>query len=394
MYDVIVIGGGPVGSRVAAQMAGRGHRVAVLERRHQTGGKACTGIISGECQRAFAIDDNAILRRVNSGRLLSPSGKSIHLRREKAQACIVDRAAFEDIFIHRAILGGADYFRGTFVSKVVVTDRDVKIHASSDKDTSLLFESKAVVLANGFDMKQPDSLGLGRYRDFALGAQATVSTDNIDEVEVYFGKHVAPGFFGWLVPAQPGEALVGLLTRDKPQEHLKKLLQRLVMEGKVQSADVEIISAGIPLKPLPRTFGKRVLAVGDAAGQVKSTTCGGIYYGLLCADLAASTLHEASIEDDFSARMLSRYEHQWRLKLSRELEVDYYARKFFERLSDERIDHLFDVVNDYGIADSLMQAEDLSFDWHSTVVLRLMGHRMMSHALNLMGMPFRLGSET
>jgi digeranylgeranylglycerophospholipid reductase len=183
------------------------------------------------------------------------------------------------------------------------------------------------------------------------------------------------------------------LTRDKPQTHLGNLLSSLVSAGKVRSADVEVISAGIPLKPLPRTYGKRVIAVGDAAGQVKPTTCGGIYYGLICADLAVTMLGEAIVSEDFSARALSQYEKKWRQKLSRELEVDYYARKFFERLSDERINHLFDVIADHGIVDSLMSSEDLSFDWHSTVILRLMGHRVMSHALSVMGMPFRFGSE-
>ena len=267
------------------------------------------------------------------------------------------------------------------------------MHATSGGEKTII-EGKAVIVAAGFDLKMTESLGLGRPRDFAVGAQATVATNDIDEVEVYFGKAVAPGFFGWLVPTAPGEALVGLLTRDhKPQGHLRNLLAKLVSEGKIRSADVEIISAAIPLKPLPRTYGKRVLAVGDAAGQVKPTTCGGIYYGLICADMAADTLHEAIVSGDFSARKLSRYEQQWRQKLSRELEVDYYARKFFERLGDERIDRLFETIADHGIVDGLLKSEDLSFDWHSTVVLRLMGHRVMSHALSVMGMPFRIGSE-
>ncbi|GAI10492.1 unnamed protein product, partial [marine sediment metagenome] len=41
--------------------------------------------------------------------------------------------------------------------------------------------------------------------------------------------------------------------------------------------------------------------VGDAAGQVKPTTGGGIYYGLLCADIAANNLHRALENDDLSA---------------------------------------------------------------------------------------------
>ena len=42
--------------------------------------------------------------------------------------------------------------------------------------------------------------------------------------------------------------------------------------------------------------------------------------------------------------------------------MDYYARKFFERLSDERIDRLFDLIADHGIAESLLRADDLSMN--------------------------------
>ena len=84
------------------------------------------------------------------------------------------------------------------------------------------------------------------------------------------------------------------------------------------------------------------MVVGDAAGQVKPTSGGGIYYGLLCADIAADTLHRALQEGDFSAGMLSRYERKWKKRLGRELKIGYWARRMFERLSDGQIDRIFD----------------------------------------------------
>ena len=67
----------------------------------------------------------------------------------------------------------------------------------------------------------------------------------------------------------------------------------LLSQEKIKSDKAELNYGGIPLKPLPRTYGQRLVVVGDAAGQVKPTTGGGIYYGLLCADIAAGTLHRA-----------------------------------------------------------------------------------------------------
>ncbi|MDI6814873.1 MAG: hypothetical protein QMC90_02150, partial [Dehalococcoidales bacterium] len=136
---------------------------------------------------------------------------------------------------------------------------------------------------------------------------------------------------------------------------------------------------------------ERLVVVGGAAGQVKPTTGGGIYYGLLCADIAANNLHRALESGDLSARGLASYEREWRRKLRRELKIGYWARKFYERLSDRQIDWIFDIIKSNGIDEALLKAKDLSFDWHGEVVLRLMGHRAVAKAIEVMKVPFLKG---
>ena len=143
------------------------------------------------------------------------------------------------------------------------------------------------------------------------------------------------------------------------------------------------------MKPLPRTCSDRLIAVGNAVGQVKPTTGGGIYFGLLSAEIAANTLHRGLATGNLSARGLASYERGWREKLGRELGIDYYARKFYQRLNDQQIDRIFGIIQSNRIGETLLEAKDLSFDWHSKAVLRLMGHRAISKALEVMKIPFR-----
>jgi digeranylgeranylglycerophospholipid reductase len=393
VYDVIVIGGGPIGSYVAYKLAGMGHQVMVLERKLRIGETVCcTGIIGQECVSSFAIEDNVILRPVNSARLFSPSGNLLRLWREEPQACILDRAAFDIAMANRAQGNGAEYLLDSQVSNIQVEDHRVKIAAIHQK-AELNLEARAVVIATGFGSKLAERMGLGNFGDFVIGGQAEVATTEMDEVEVYFGREVAPGFFGWLVPTSPRMARVGLLSRHNPELYLRKLLASLVAQGKIASTEAKLSYGGIPLKPLGRTYGERLIVVGDAAGQVKPTSGGGIYYGLLCADIAAGTLHQALQHDDLSAKSLAKYEREWRRKLERELKIGYWARKLFERLSDNQIDRIFNIIKTNGIDEALLKAKDLSFDWHSQAILMLLGRTAVSKALGMIKLPFQAGKD-
>ena len=134
-----------------------------------------------------------------------------------------------------------------------------------------------------------------------------------------------------------------------------------------------------------------MIVVGDAAGQVKPTTGGGIYYGLLCAEIAADHLHRALESDDLSEKSLADYQREWQRKLGRELKICYWARKLYEHLSDRQIDRVFDIIKSKGIDESLLRADDLSFDWHGEVILRLLGKRALSEALKVVRIPFKTG---
>ena len=391
MYDVIVIGGGPVGSYVAYKLAGMGYDVVVLEQKERLGEwVCCTGIISQECVSSFAIDDSVILRRASSVRLFSPSGSLIRLWRQETQACIVDRAAFDMAMATKAQNEGAQYVLNSPVRNIEVRDDGVRVEAARQGEGSN-FEARAVVIAAGFGSGLAEGLGLGKIGDFVMGAQAEVETIGVDEMEVYFGQEIAPGFFAWLVPTSPPKALVGLALHRSSKYYLRKLMASLLAEGKIVSVEVKPSYRPIPLKPLPRTYGRRVVVVGNAAGQVKPTTGGGIYYGLLCADIAANNLHRALEDDDLSARNLANYEREWKKKLGRELKICYYARKYYEHLSDRQVDKVFDIIKSRGIDEALLKENDLAFDWHGEVILKLLGHRVLSKAIEVMKVPFRIG---
>ena len=391
MYDVVVVGGGPIGSYTAGCLSAKGHKVLVLEKKQRVGESVCcTGIVGLECVNKFNIDESLILRKANGASLFAPSGKELFIRRNEPQACILDRIAFDVAMAEKARAAGAEYSLNNRVTDITVEKDNVTVTVS-DQRKSREIKAKTVVIATGFTPPFLRRLGLGAFGDYCVGAQVEIEVKDADNVEVYFGNP-APGFFAWVVPTKPPTARIGLLMRKTPGIYLKKWLRELENRGRIATHTAEISYGAIPLKPLPQTYGERLIVVGDAAGQVKPTSGGGIYYGLLSAEIAANTLHNALAEGDLSAKRLARYERGWKKKLGRELTVGYWARKIFERLSEKQIDRIFEIVKSGNIDEAMLKAPDLSFDWHSKTILRLVKYQMVARTMKIIKLPFKTAS--
>ena len=381
MNDVIVVGAGPAGNNVAYRLASLGYSVTVVDWRERIGDKLCTGIVGRECAQRFPLDDSLVYREANLARIIAPGGEAVDFVRKDVEAQVVDRVAYVASFADKARQAGATYFLGCRVTDVS-SDGDHATVQITDEATRRTLQGRALVLASGFGPELTGQLGLGKVGDFVTGVQAEVLAPCVDEIHVYFGQSVAPGFFAWLVPTSGGKALIGLLGRHQGNFHLEKLILKLQAEGKITEVTKEPSRWGIPLRPLARTFGDRQLVVGDAAGQVKPTTGGGIYYALLASEIAADTLHNAFRRNDLSASRLSAYEKEWKALLSRELEIGYSARRLFEILKDSQIDFLMHTIASNGIYKDLVDSQAVSFDWHSGVITKVMDHPILSKTLS------------
>jgi flavin-dependent dehydrogenase len=128
----------------------------------------------------------------------------------------------------------------------------------------------------------------------------------------------------------------------------------------------------LPLAPVTRTFSDRVVAVGDAAGLVKPTTGGGIYYGMLSGAMAAESLDVHLRSNRLDASALASYERAWRRRLGSEIRAGIRFRSVMARLSDESIDALVDLASVNGVVPLLQKTA--SFNWHRAAAMALLRH--------------------
>jgi len=372
LFDVIIVGAGPAGSYIAYELSSSGHAVAVFEEKSAPGLNACcTGIISTECFQSLDLGTDKILTEVNSAKFFSPSGRCLRFQTENVQAYIVNRLLLDKALASKAQSQGAQYY---FSSPVIdiIPGRDSIQAETLCSGAREIFSARAVILANGFRPKLPWKLGLGRIKNFLVGAQAEIEAKNVDELEVYFGREIAPGLFAWLVPTSTNKAYVGLLATSQAKLYLQRFLNNLFRQDRITSREVEIEQKAIPVGTLTHSYGDRVLAIGDAAGQVKPITGGGIYFGHLGAKIAAEVLDDALSSDNLTAGQLSRYQKQCKAKMGKEISRGYWARWAYAKLSDRQIEGIFNVLDSRGMAEALLNSNNFSFDWHSRLILAVL----------------------
>ena len=321
-------------------------------------------------------------REVNSACVISPSSELVRFETPMPVAKVVDRVAYVASFAEKATANGAEYQLGNRVVRLEQSKDRIRVVTDGQNGTSQL-ESRALVLAAVFGSQLNRQLGLGEPADYVVGIQATVRTEGIEEVEVHLGRDVAPGFFAWLVPTKPGYALAGLMVRKNAPEMFSRFMAARKAEGKVREEMEKPICWGIPLRPLKKTFTDRVLVVGDAAGQVKPTTGGGIFYSLLASEIAFGALKQSLDEDQLSANRLGAYQKEWKNLLSTELEVGYSARRVFEYLGDSHVSSLISQASSSGFAAELAASPEVSFDWHSSMIGKITRHPTLGGVLKL-----------
>ena len=364
VYDILVIGAGPIGSYLASRLAKEGFKVAIFEEDKEVGKNViCTGIIGKETFEKFNLPRESILNEIKSINFFSPAGAIFKYNPPHPLAYVVDREKFDKGLFQWAKKEGVETYLGNYVEEVKVTPRFCEVKVS---DGASFYEKKAkvVILATGIKYKLHKKLGLTPPPSFLQGVQIETTLKNsLEETEIYIGRKVSPGSFAWAVPLGDSRTRIGILAKSKGTSYLEKIIQTRFKE-RLLVEEPQIRKKSIAYGLSRKTTGERVLAVGEAAGQVKTTTGGGIAYGLFCAEIAVKVLKDAFCRGRFGEKELRKYEKLWKSKLGKEIRIGDYARKIFGKFSDFQIEKVFKFVKGREGLVKLLE-KNFDFEFHS-----------------------------
>jgi geranylgeranyl reductase family protein len=373
MRDVAIVGGGPGGLHAAAVLARAGLDVVVYEEHSASGAPVhCTGVLAADAFDEFGLDRSSILNPLTTARFFSPSDQSIAYTPSRIEAVAIDRLAFDQRLFDRARESGASLALGHRVEDVSIEDAGVRLRFKDGGEAT----ARLAVLACGANYALQRRLGLGMPAMYLQSAQLELPAARTGDVEVHFGRDVAPNGFAWVVPVRRGDrwfARVGLMCERDAAVYFRRFLDRAIAAWQLDaSSDLEPRLKLLPLAPIDRTSMDRLLVIGDAAGIVKATTGGGIYYAVLTGSLAAAAALHAFKRRRFDGETLSRYDRAWRGRLGAEIVAQQQLRELAHQLGDNDIEAFFDLARTDGVMPIVRQTA--RFNQHRALILALLKH--------------------
>ena len=368
-YDVVIAGGSISGLLTAREVAKKGYSVLVLEEGFEVGTPDhCGGLVSKTALNDLEINPSEKIYdcAINDASIFSPSGKMLEINSKNQQIISVDRRQLDKQAAYQAQKYGAKIIVNSSYKKKTKEGVSTSI---GDIDCQILVDCRGV-----------GALVNNNRNGILLSAQYEVYADWIvnGHVEVYFDQIKYPGFFAWIIPSGNGIGKVGVAGKDI---NTSKTIEEFLKQKGKYSTIRKIFSPIWINGPIKNFVSKDVVTVGDAAGQSKPTTAGGIYScgmgGIMAGNAIAKYLET---NDDFQ---LVQYQESWYSKFGKEFEKQQLARKVLQKIDNKTVDKIFDMITPE-ILSEISSKDD--FDFHTASIIKLLGVRKsLVAAQNLVG---------
>lgn len=358
--EVAIIGSGPIGSTIAYYLSQKNIDVTLIDKKTQIGYPLqCAGILSKHIFDYNALPDELILNTVK-GAFLHTKNHTLKVEKQENVAYIIDRIAYDEYLFKRAIDNGVK-----FINKKAI-DYDTKNGITYFSDNTQL-KSKVIIGCDGYNSRLSQAMGNNQTNFKASQIRVEISDENMndfrnsggvitDYVDTYLTGDMLPGFL-WVIPLKNNQFRVGLFSNHTHKQQSEILNEFLNQNFKYNI--IEKYKGFIPVFDEKNSIVEnRAVLIGDAAGQVKPTSGGGLLIGFDACDIASRHIINAVENDDIS--FLKDYQKEFNKKYHREFNYQFKVQKTLNLLSDEDLDYFFlklrqndceKIISEYGDMD-------------------------------------------
>lgn len=304
---ISIIGAGPAGNYLAYLLAKHGRKVSVYEEHDSIGLPVqCAGIVTSKIRELIPIRKQFLINKIKKIRVYAPNEKFVDFNL-KNDNYIIDRMKFDRYLADKAKEAGAKFF---------LNHKFISMNKNILKFNKGLKKTRILVGADGPMSKVGKVAGLNKKRKFIVGLQARVS-GNFDKKVIctYLNKN----YLGWVIPENDKVARIGIFSKKNSNIYFKNFIKKF--KGKIRGYNSGLIPIYDSKSKIKK---KNVYLVGDAAGQVKASTFGGIVTGMF----ASRELAKAIIKKKNYKKLCDK-------KISKELKRHLSIRKKFDKFTNK-----------------------------------------------------------
>lgn len=359
-YDVVVVGGGPSGSTVAARLAQRQRRVLLLEKerfpRFHIGESLlpCSMPLFEQLGVMPALRAHGFLPKYAAefvtadGRVTRRYAFADGLIAGAESAFEVDRSEFDQVLLQNAARLGVEVREATTVTRFEIGPDGVEVDARDEAGAEVHFQARMLIDATGQTSLLAGRLGLREMeaglKNFAVFSHFRGAWRHDGAREGDITVVLVPGGWWWVIPLSDGRTSLGqvgpaaLLGGRKPDEAYFQdqiaatpyLADRFANAERV--APVRTISDYSYASR--RLAGDRFVLVGDAGAFIDPVFSTGVYLGMVGAFRAADAVDAALSCGRFSRREFVAYETWLRKQVDtyKKFVIGFYRPEFVELL--------------------------------------------------------------
>lgn len=341
-YDVCVVGAGPVGSTISYYLSLKGLSVVLLDKKTKIGYPLqCAGILSSHVEDFNELPEDIILNKVKGAFFHSPN-QILKVEKSSDVAHVIDRVAYDQFLLKRAIGSGVKLI----YKKAIDFDIDEGLVTLQNNQ---IIKSKIIVGCDGYNSDLSNHMGNGQNNFTASQMLVKITSDEInsfrksdisnikDYIDAGMFDEILPGFW-WIIPTSEDSYRVGLFSNDSHKEQNLFLMNFLKDNFKFEI--IEKYKGFIPIFNKDNKMVKsRAILIGDAAGQIKPTSGGGLLIAFDACNFASEYIYEAIKKDNL--RILEKYHEKFMNKYKKEFNYQIKVQNTLHLLSNDDLNYLF-----------------------------------------------------
>lgn len=317
LMDAVIIGAGPAGATVGAQIASAGYNVLIVEKDYSPGkNKVCGGAVSKRHFADIKLPEEVIEKEVHKLVFHFPDERlDIH---NKYGYMLLDREKLDQFLALKAVKNGAELMTSTKVHDVIRREDYMAIYLKRlPRGKIREVRARLVVFADGANTLANQKFGIGfQNRPDCTALAATYDLkwqkNAMDSLEFFFSEDISPTGYGWAFPRKDSINVGVMCLISKMQQNIRHYLDQLLTSEKLCSLEVIRYGARLIPQSIPKQIhGDSILVVGDAAGTAEPFSGSGIVNAIANGKVAAKVAIEALESKRLSGDFFTRYEDAW-----------------------------------------------------------------------------------